>query len=76
MMRRGIIRFRLVALCADRVTLGNQCIAVRVVTVAAHDPGLGHFALHERPINVDFVANLPVVPVKGRLDNRQAVGIE
>ena len=52
------------ALGADGVSLGNQLIAVGVVAVAAYHARLRHLALHEGSIDVDFIKNLPIVPIE------------
>ena len=68
---------------AGQMTLGThavafryQLVAVRVMTVGAGHPSLMHLALDERTVNVHFVADLPVGPVKRLFDDGQAMGIE
>ena len=63
-MRRCIIGLRFMTLGADGISFGNQLITVGVVTVAAYHARLRHLALHEGPVNVNLIKNLPVVPVE------------
>ena len=67
MVALGIIGLGLVALSAYAASFCNECIAVWVVTVTANHTRLRHFALHERAIDINFIANLSVVPVQWRL---------
>ena len=67
---------------AGQMTLGthavafhHQLIAVRVMAVGAGHAGLMHLALDERTVDVNFVADLPVGPVKRLFDDGQTVGI-
>ena len=64
MVGNRIVGLGFVTLGADTITLGNELIAMWVMAVATDDTRLCHFALHERAVYVDLVANLPVVPVQ------------
>ena len=64
MVAHSIVGLGLVALGAYAVALCNECIAVWVVTVTANHASLRHFALHERAVDINFIADLSVVPVQ------------
>ena len=75
MVGNRIIGLGFVALGADAIALGNELIAVWGVAVATYDARLCHFALHERAVYVDLVANLAVVPVQRRLKYRKTMRV-
>ena len=60
MVLRHVEFFGQVALCAQRVALGTQLGAVRVVAVRAGDPRSIHPALQKRAVFVDLTVDLPV----------------
>ena len=64
----GIVLRSRVALAAHGITLGNELITMGVVAVGANDASLVHFTLDKRAINIDFVANLAIWPIQGRVD--------
>jgi hypothetical protein len=72
---RVVLRSR-VALATHGIILGNEFIAMGVVAVAANDASLMHFTLDEGAIDIDFIANLAIWPIQGRVDECQAVGIQ
>ena len=76
MVRALVVLRGFVALGADTVTGCAQRVAMRLVTVAAHYPGLMHFALHKGSVDVDFIANLSIRVIQGPLRQRQAVCIQ
>ena len=47
-----------------------------IVAIGAYHTGLMHFALYKRPVNVHFIANLPIRPIQGLFNKRQPVRIE
>jgi hypothetical protein len=59
-----------VALAAHGITLGNELITMGVVAVGANDTSLVHFTLDKRAIDIDFIANLAIWPIQGRVDER------
>jgi hypothetical protein len=57
-----------VALSTYGVTLGDELITMGVVAVGANDTRLMHFTLDEGAIDIDFIANLAIRPIQGRVD--------
>mgnify|MGYP003694035785 CR=1 FL=1 len=76
MVRRHVELFRQVALRAERIALGSQLRAVRVVAVRAGDPGGMHAALQERAVFVDLAVDLPVGVIETGFEQRRQVGVE
>ena len=69
-MGGGVVLRSRMALPTHGITLSYQLITMGVVTVAADHAGLVHFALDKRTIDVDFIANLAIWPIQGRVDER------
>ena len=76
MMRRHVEFFRQMALRAERIALGPQLRAVRVMTVRAGDPGGMHAALQERAVFVDLAVDLPVSVIKAGFEQRRQIAVE
>ena len=76
MVGGGVEHLGAVALGADTVAGGTQCLAVGFVAVAADHAGLVHLALQERAVDVDLVQNLSIRVVQRRLQHGQSVGVE
>ena len=73
----GYIKFcRQVALTAQRISVGTQLRAVRVVAVRAGDARVKHAALQERAVFVDLAVDLPVGVIEARLEQRRQIGVE
>ena len=64
------------ALAADRVALGAQLQAVRLVAVGAGHPGRVHPALQERAVVEDLAVDLAVGVVEARVEQRGPVAVE
>jgi len=67
-VRGGVVLRSCVALATHGITLGNELITMGVVAVGANDTGLMHLALDEGAIDIDFIANLAIWPIQGRVD--------
>ena len=64
MMGTRVVGLWFVALGAHAIALGNEFIAVRVVTVTTDNAHPRHFALHKRAVYIDLIANLAIMPVQ------------
>ena len=62
--------------CAESVALGSQLQAVRVVAIAARDPGPVHLALQERAIDVDLILDLTVGVIEILGQQRDPIVVE
>ena len=63
-VRRGVVRFRLMALQAQRVTGHLQLHRVRVVAIRAPNIRVKHFALHEGSVDVNLFIDLSVMMIE------------
>ena len=68
MVRGGVVLRSRVALATHGISLGNELITMGVVAVGANDTSLVHFTLDEGAIDIDFIANLAIWPIQGRVD--------
>ena len=57
------------------ISTTNKLGRVRIVTISAGHTGLIHLALHERPVNIDFVEYLAVGEIQILIEQRQHVRV-
>ena len=70
-----IVALGLMALSAHAISLGDQGIAVRLMAITANHSRSGHLALHEGAVDINFISNLSVVPVKRCLNRGYSMGV-
>jgi len=67
-VRGGVVLRRCMTLPTHGITLGNELITMGIVAVGADHASLMHFTLDKGAIDIDFIANLAIWPIQGRVD--------